>query len=218
MISPVILGSGSPRRQFLLREIGFDFRIIQPNVDESFPTNLRPDRVPLYLARKKAEAITVTHELVITADTVVILGDRIFNKPAHRAEAIDMLTDLSGRTHRVVTGVCLRLNEREKLFAEESLVTFLPLSTHQITQYIDIFQPFDKAGAYGAQDSLPSGYNPCSEQEILFLESIQRSHLVQSSITTISQPIVLIEKIQGSYFNVMGLPIQSLYDEMRHFL
>ncbi|MCU0420000.1 MAG: Maf family protein [Cyclobacteriaceae bacterium] len=215
MKQPLILGSSSPRRQFLLREIGFDFQVRKPDVDESFPGNLLPERVPLYLARKKAEALPPGGSVVVTADTVVILDSRILNKPGSRQEAVDMLSDLNGRAHRVVTGVCIRSAENEVLFSEESTVVFRTLRPADIELYVDKYQPYDKAGAYGAQDSLPAGFNPCSDEENHFLHSIGRESLMPGRKHLPGADIVLIERIHGSYFNVMGLPLVPVHHHLR---
>ncbi len=211
---PLILGSSSPRRQFLLREIGFDFKVQKPDVDESFPHSMTPERVPLYLARKKAEALPHAGAVVITADTVVILDHRILNKPGSRQEALEMLADLSGRQHRVVTGVCIRSAQGECLFSDESLVTFRPLQPTEMEAYVDIYSPYDKAGAYGAQDSLPPGLNPCSPEEQQLLRALGRESLMPGSPQQQAAGTVLIERIEGSYFNVMGLPLVPVYQHL----
>lgn len=176
----LILASSSPRRQYLLKEAGFNFTVEKPGVDESFPADMPVEQVARYLALKKAEyfRLNMRESIVITADTVVILHGKILNKPADREEAISMLTDLSGNTHRVMTGVCILSKEKEESFEDTTEVTFKRLTPEEIRFYVDNYQPYDKAGAYGAQDWVG---------------------------------MVAIEKIKGSYFNVMGLPINKVY-------
>lgn len=180
---PLILGSSSPRRQFLMRETGFHFTVEKPDVDEVFPRELPAEQVAKYLAVKKAEFFraTITDQVVITADTVVIINNYILNKPNDRTEAIEMLTVLSGRTHLVMTGVCILSAEKEESFDDTTEVTFKNLTQAEIEFYVDNYKPFDKAGAYGAQDWIG---------------------------------MVAIEKITGSYFNVMGLPIHKVYQHL----
>ncbi|MCD9018337.1 Maf family nucleotide pyrophosphatase [Parachryseolinea silvisoli] len=179
----IILASSSPRRQYLMKEAGFTFTVEKPDVEEDFPQDLPTEQVARYLAAKKAEYFRprMGHEIIITADTVVILGNRILNKPQDRADAVAMLSDLSGRTHRVMTGVCILSQEREETFDDITDVTFVRLSPKEIDFYVDTYKPYDKAGAYGAQDWIG---------------------------------LVAIEKIAGSYFNVMGLPIHKVYQHL----
>jgi septum formation protein len=166
-----------------MKEAGFTFTVEKPDVEEDFPQDLPTEQVARYLAAKKAEYFRprMGHEIIITADTVVILGNRILNKPQDRAEAVAMLSDLSGRTHRVMTGVCILSQEREETFDDITDVTFVRLSPKEIDFYVDTYKPYDKAGAYGAQDWIG---------------------------------LVAIEKIAGSYFNVMGLPIHKVYQHL----
>jgi septum formation protein len=180
---PLVVASSSPRRQYLMREAGFTFTVEKPDVNESFPNDLPTDQVAKYLAEKKAEyfRLTMKDEIVLTADTVVILGSQILNKPLDRNEAIEMLTNLSGNTHNVMTGVCILSKEKEISFEDLTEVTFQPLTTEEIIFYVDHYKPFDKAGAYGAQDWIG---------------------------------MVAIQKIVGSYFNVMGLPIHKVYQHL----
>lgn len=166
-----------------MKEAGFAFTVEKPDVDESFPDTLPVDRVAKYLAEKKAEVfrLRIQNETVVTADTVVILGNRILNKPADRTEAIGMLRDLSDKTHLVMTGVCILSKEKELAFDDTTEVTFKKLSDAEIAFYVDTYKPYDKAGAYGAQDFIG---------------------------------MIAIEKIIGSYFNVMGLPIHKVYQQL----
>lgn len=216
---PLILASSSPRRQYLMREAGFEFYIEKPEVDEVFPQELPVEQVARYLAALKAEYFrpTMRDEIIVTADTVVILNNSILNKPANREDAISMLSALSGNTHRVMTGVSIVSEEKEESFDETTKVTFEKLSRHEIEFYIDHFQPYDKAGAYGAQDCLPTGMNPCSEEEMRFLREINREGLTGQTFTQkeSSPGVPLIKKISGSYFNVMGLPVHKVFLSLR---
>ncbi|MCW5912625.1 MAG: septum formation protein Maf [Cyclobacteriaceae bacterium] len=217
---PIILASSSPRRQYLMREVGFTFEIRVPDIDESFPQSLPATEVPGHLAVKKARVFEpqLTREVVVASDTVVILGNDILNKPADREEAIHMLSRLSGQTHTVVTAVCLLAKEKTVAFNDRTRVTFKKLSQRDIEFYVDTFKPFDKAGAYGAQDCLPSGMNPCSQLEIDFLNSINRPDLIEKTITpSVTGNVEIIEKIEGSYFTVMGLPVHLVYQSLIRF-
>jgi len=182
----IILASSSPRRQYLMREAGFEFTVEKPDVDEDFPSNLPVTEVARYLALKKAEyfRMKITDEIIVTADTVVVLGDRIMNKPANREEAIEMLSALSGRQHQVITGVCIVSKEKEESFDDVTEVTFKTLTPEEIAFYVDQYKPYDKAGAYGAQDWIG---------------------------------MVAIVSINGSYFNVMGLPIHKVHEKLMHW-
>lgn len=184
----IILASGSPRRQYLLRELGLNFEILATRVDERYPEGLTPPEIALYLARLKADAVDFSayddQTIVITADTIVILGDEILGKPADYAEAVTMLQKLSGHTHEVITGVSLQSLAKEHYFYVTSRVTFKELTLPEIEYYIENFRPFDKAGGYGIQEWI--GY-------------------------------VGISRIDGSFFNVMGLPVRELYEALLAF-
>ena len=174
------------------------------------------EHVPLFLASKKADFFTIKDdEVVLTADTIVVVNGSILNKPGNRDEAIKMLTLLSGKTHQVFTGVCLSSATKRKLFREETGVTFKHLNQQEIEYYVDNFRPFDKAGSYGAQECLPVGMNPCSPDEIAFLQMIGKPGLVETTLE--SKAIAAIQQINGSYFNVMGLPIHRVYYELNAF-
>jgi septum formation protein len=183
---PLILASSSPRRQYLMKEAGFTFTVEKPDVEEDFPDHLPVEQVAKYLAAKKAEFFRpkMQNEVIVTADTVVIINNKIMNKPQDRSEAIAMLTELSGNTHLVMTGVCIISIEREESFDDTTEVKFKKLTQSEIEFYVDQYKPYDKAGAYGAQDWIG---------------------------------MVAIEKIVGSYFNVMGLPIHKVYDHLLSF-
>ncbi|MCZ8356279.1 MAG: Maf family protein [Cyclobacteriaceae bacterium] len=184
MSVPIILGSSSPRRQYLMQQAGFEFTIHKPDVDENFPDDMPVHNVAKYLAEKKANALQpfIVNHIVVTADTVVIVDKNILNKPADFNEAFDMLQMLSGRTHHVRTGVCITFQKVKVLFDDVTVVTFSKLTKKEIEYYIHQHKPFDKAGAYGAQDFIG---------------------------------MIAIEKIEGSYFNVMGLPIHKVYQQIK---
>ena len=182
----LILASNSPRRKELLAGLGipFEVRTLQ-DIDESYPADLPVDQVALYISGKKADAYRATlapDELVITADTVVIVGKEILGKPVDEADATRMLRLISGRTHQVTTGVCMLTSSAERRFAVTTDVTFKPLSDDEIHYYITHYKPFDKAGAYGIQEWI--GY-------------------------------VGVTSLKGSYYNVMGLPVQRIYEPIR---
>lgn len=185
----LILASASPRRRQLLADCGINFTLADKfECDESFPTTMPCSEVAQHISALKSNAYPnplSENEILLTADTVVIAGDRILGKPADRAEAIEMLTLLSGRKHTVITGVTIRTVSRICSFSVESSVYFRKLTAEEIDYYIDTYKPFDKAGAYGIQEWI--GY-------------------------------VAIEGIKGSFFNVMGLPVQRLYVELEHFI
>lgn len=184
----LILASNSPRRKELLAGLEFPFEVrILNDIDERYPDTLQGEDIPIYISAQKAKAYLPTlgeDELLITADTVVMLEGRVLGKPHDREDAIRMLSDLSGRTHEVITGVTLATLERQKSFASVSRVTFASLSPKDILHYVDHYRPFDKAGAYGIQEWI--GF-------------------------------IGVTRIEGSYFNVMGLPVQRLYEELRQF-
>ena len=185
----LILASNSPRRKELLAGLGipFEVRVLQ-DIDEHYPENLPVNEVARYIAKEKADAyrcIVAADELIITADTVVIVGDEILGKPADEADAVRMLRLLSGRTHQVTTGVCLLTAEKERCFDVTTDVTFKTLTDEEIHYYVDRYRPFDKAGAYGIQEWI--GY-------------------------------IGVTGLNGSYYNVMGLPVQRIYQELtKHY-
>lgn len=212
----LILLSSSPRRQFLVREAGFTFGVQKPDVEEDFPSTMPSHDVPLFLAEKKADwYVFKSDEVILTADTIVVVNGTILNKPSGRDEAIGMLSVLSGQTHQVFTGVCIKSATTKKLFREGTGVTFRNLKKEEIEYYVDNFKPFDKAGSYGAQECLPAGMNPCSPDEVAFLQLINRPELWKNTLE--SKAISAIQQINGSYFNVMGLPIHRVYHELMSF-
>jgi septum formation protein len=219
----IILCSASPRRQQLLGGIGFNFEVRTDDIDESFPDILTDKGIALYLAEKKANHFLKTsaaNEILITADTIVWLDEKVLNKPSSSVEAAKMLSELSGRTHMVFTAVCIVDSKRKKLFYVRSDVMFRELGLDEINYYVENFNPLDKAGAYGAQECLPVGMNPCSKQEILFLSKIGKTELIEQSMNRPQKvrTVAMIEKIEGSYFNVMGFPVVEFYEHIQYFL
>lgn len=185
----IILGSKSPRRHQLLADSGFEFRVASDYFcDESYPDDLDQLLVPEYIAAQKAKAYPfelAAKEILITADTVVLLDGKILGKPHDKADAKAMVASLSGRTHRVVTGVVMVNDGRKHSFSAVSEVTFRELSAEEIEHYVEHYKPFDKAGSYGIQEWI--GY-------------------------------IGIQSINGSFFNVMGLPTQMLYTALDSFI
>lgn len=183
----VFLASGSPRRHELLQMLGVPFEVMRGHdADEVYPSDLAPERVPEFLARLKAGAyrpFLPSDGLMITADTVVILGDEIIGKPSDEADACRMLRKLASHTHHVVTGVCITTATHSESFSCTTAVTFGPLTDDEITEYVRDFRPLDKAGAYGIQESIGA---------------------------------VAVERIDGSFYNVMGLPVNRLYRALQH--
>jgi len=217
----LILGSASPRRQQLLKALFPEFIIRTHNFDEDFPAQLKEQHIAIFLAAEKAKAFAEELrevELAITADTIVWLNDKVLNKPADTAESVDMLSQLSGNMHKVFTGVCLSSKEKAKTFFVESDVYFRKLSEREIRFYVEEYAPFDKAGSYGAQECLQPGINPLSEKEKMFLRQIKAEHLFEATKSVIDKKQVsFIDHIDGSYFNVMGLPIVELFNELINF-
>ena len=150
----LILASKSPRRKQLLEEAGFEFEIRTQNVEETYPLGMNPNLIPIYLAEKKALGVSILadNEMIIASDTIVEAGGEILGKPESPLHAEEMLLKLSGTTHRVITGVCLRTKNLTHSFSEETFVTFKELSKEEIRHYILSYKPFDKAGAYGIQE------------------------------------------------------------------
>jgi septum formation protein len=184
----IILASNSPRRKELLAglDLQFEVRVLQ-DIDESYPHDLPTLKIAEFISKKKADAYVETmadDELVITADTVVILGDEVMGKPHDEADAKRMLGELSGRTHQVATGVTLSTKERQMSFSVVTDVTFKQLSADEIDYYVRTYHPMDKAGAYGIQEWI--GY-------------------------------IGVTALKGSYFNVMGLPVQRIYEALKTF-
>jgi len=210
----IILGSASPRRIQLLQAIFPEVEVRLKNFDEAFSADLKGKEIPEFLAEQKSKAFNgelQQGEILITADTIVWFDNHVLNKPAGGSEALVMLRKLSGKSHQVYTGVCIASGNRKKIFSIESQVEFIAADDKTLADYIRQYQPFDKAGSYGAQECLPDGMNPLSKKEIQFLEVIGRKKLFEESLAVKDHAKVpLIKKIEGSYFNVMGLPIVEL--------
>ena len=216
----LVLASGSPRRAFLLKECGFEFIVRPTHATEDFDEDMPVNEVPAFLAAKKAEEtikFIKKNQLVLTADTAVIFENQILNKPCSATEAVEMLSRLSGNTHKVITAICLITESGAEAIEEISWVTFRELHRDNIKRYVEHFKPMDKAGAYGAQECLPYNYNPCSGHERDFLKRIGNTSLLLNSKPKeyTVKPLIAIQEIAGSYFNVMGLPIARLYDKIQ---
>ena len=151
---PIILASQSPRRKQLLEWAEVKFEVLVSEADETFPADLPKTEVPIYIARKKAMAVLprADGKLVVAADTIVVIGDEIINKPANREEAISMLDKLNGKTHQVITGVVMMVGSKQVSFSDITDVSFHTLTQEQIAFYVDKYRPFDKAGAYAIQE------------------------------------------------------------------
>lgn len=179
----IVLGSASPRRRELLKGLDIHFRVETKKVDENFPSELSGTEVPVHIAKKKSLAFDLQENtLLITADTIVSLNGKIYGKPTHETDAKKVLKELSGKTHQVTTGVCVRTLKKISTFHVTTDVTFSELTGAEINYYIDRYRPYDKAGAYGIQEWI--GY-------------------------------IAPEQIKGSFYNVMGLPVQQLYQELK---
>lgn len=183
----IILASNSPRRKELLGGLDIPFEVITINgLDESFSEDLKGEEIPLFLSEKKSEAYrefwSKPETIVITADTIVWMNDKVLGKPKNREEALEMLRSMSGKSHYVYTGVCVRSAEKKVSFVCSSEVRFANLDETEIEYYVDKYQPYDKAGSYGVQEWI--GY-------------------------------IGVEHINGSFYNIMGLPIQRLYTVMK---
>lgn len=179
---PIILASKSPRRHQLMQEAGFDFEVRVRSIEEVFPDDLPPEQVAEYLAKLKAEAVeswVIDQEIVITADSVVILDGKIYGKPENAEDVRRILKELSGRVHQVITGVCILAKEKTVSFSEVAQVHFAEISDAEIEYYLQNHQPFDKAGAYGVQEWI--GFTK-------------------------------VHKIEGTFANIMGLPIHRVYE------
>lgn len=184
----IILASNSPRRKELLSGLDIEYEVKTiPDIDESYPDSIKKTEVALYIAKAKACAYNdfmQNDTLLITADTVVVLGDKVYGKPTDTEDAKKMLRELSGNTHIVATGVCITTKDKQQAFSVESEVRFAKLEEEEIEYYVSKYKPFDKAGSYGIQEWI--GY-------------------------------IAVEYISGSYFNIMGLPVQRLYQELKRF-
>lgn len=182
----IILASGSPRRKELLKGLDIPFTLQTKNIDEVYPKDLEAGEITEFLAELKAEAFEEidTDTIIITADTIVWLDHKSVMKPKNRNDAMEIIGKLSDKCHEVFTSVCIKSATKSKTFTDVTKVCFEKLSEAEITYYIDTYKPYDKAGAYGAQEWI--GY-------------------------------MAIKKLEGSYFNVMGLPVHKLYKELMQF-
>ena len=181
----IVLASKSPRRQELIKGLDIPYEIRTKEVDESWPPHLKQQEVALYICEVKANAFEPgPDEIIITSDTIVVLNDRIIEKPADVEDAKRMLRDLSGNVHTVYTAVCLRSQEKLHSFYDATQVHFRELTEEEVQYYADKYQPLDKAGAYGVQEWI--GY-------------------------------VAVERMEGSYFTVMGFPVHKVYSELLRF-
>lgn len=186
----IILASGSPRRKQLLEWAEIPFEVVVANTDESYPIDLNPEEVALYIAGNKALAVqkklldSLDEFVIIAADTIVVLENRIIGKPIDRASAIKTLSAISGKEHEVITGVSLLSARKEIHFAEKTKVAFDELSLFQIEYYIDKYKPYDKAGAYAIQEWIGG---------------------------------IGVKFITGDFYNVMGLPVSRVVKELKGF-
>ncbi len=184
----ILLASKSPRRRELLSDLRIPFSPISlGGIDESYPEDMPKTEVPQYIANKKADAYLENirgNEMIITADTLVIKDKKVYGKPKSSSEAVQMLKELSGKVHTVITGVCILTADRRTSFTSETEVKFAELSEEDITYYVENYLPLDKAGAYGIQEWIGC---------------------------------IAVEWINGSFYNVMGLPVHRLYQELKLF-
>ena len=183
----IILASGSPRRQQFFKDLDLDFEIRLKDVEEIYPKNLTAGEITDYLAELKANAFAgelKKNDLLITSDTIVWLENKALGKPIDRQHAIEMLSELSAKTHTVITSVCFRTADRSEIIRETTMVTFNYLTLNEIEYYVDNYNPFDKAGSYGIQDWIG---------------------------------LIAVSRIEGSYANVMGLPVDKVYEYLNNF-
>ena len=184
----IILASQSPRRQELLKAAGYDFEIVMADVKEDYPVNMPVGEIPEYLALKKGRAVKQRvgeYDVIIAADTIVVLDRQIYEKPKDEEHARRMLRELSGKMHEVITGVCLITPDDQSCFSVSTKVYFNKLTDDEISYYVSRHEPFDKAGSYAIQEWIG---------------------------------MIGIEKIEGCYFNVVGLPVSRLYHELNKIL
>ncbi len=187
VITNLVLGSASPRRQALLKEVGFQFDTVTADIEEHFSDELKAQEIPLFLSQLKAGHLLKQiglKQILITADTIVWLNNKALNKPKDFQEACSMLTELSGNKHEVYTGVSITSHKKQVSFFVKTVVYFKTLTQEEIEYYVTNYKPYDKAGAYGAQDWIG---------------------------------LIAVERFEGSYFNVMGLPVKELYEHLKDF-
>lgn len=183
----IILASGSPRRQQYCKELGLDFTIQLKEVEEIYPENLKHHQITDFLAELKANAFEnelAENEILITSDTIVWHENKALGKPKNYEEAFQMISSMSGKTHEVITSVCIKSKLKSEVFHSITSVTFINLSNQEIDYYITHYKPFDKAGAYGIQEWIG---------------------------------LIGISKIEGSYPNVVGLPVDKLYAKLKEY-
>lgn len=182
----ILLASKSPRRQELLKGLGLSFEVVEIEVEETYPENLKREKITEFISAKKASAYEdlSENEILITADTLVWLEGKVLGKPKHEEEAFEMIEKMSGKFHEVFTSVTLKSNLKSTTFSELTAVFFDEFEAEEIKYYLNEFKPFDKAGAYGIQEWL--GF-------------------------------AKISKIEGCYYNVMGLPLNRIYKELMNF-
>ncbi len=185
----ILLGSKSPRRRELLNQLRIPFTVVTiGGLEETYPDTLRKEEIPQFLANQKADAYLDSmhdNDMVITADTLVILDDKVLGKPKDMPQAIAMLMELSGKVHKVVSGVCISTKMKRVSFSSVTEVRFSNITEEEARYYVENFLPLDKAGAYGIQEWIGC---------------------------------VAVEWIEGSYYNVMGLPVNQLYRELKSFI
>lgn len=181
----LLLASKSPRRKELLKQLGLDFQVVLQDVKEDFPEEMQKQEVSTFLAKKKATAIrselSDDNTVIVASDTIVLMGDVIYHKPKDKADAIRILSELSGKAHKVITGVCLMSKEKCVTFSDTATVFLAPLTMKEIHFYIDNYAPYDKAGAYAIQEWIG---------------------------------LAKVEKIEGTYNTIVGLPTQKLYQKL----
>ena len=182
----LILASNSPRRKEILAQAGFAFDVLVKEIEEVYSAEILPENVPEYLAHLKAKAFDsqIGNQIILTADTIVLLNKKILGKPKDMAHAREMLYAMSGNVHRVITGVCIATQENIFTCSDHTDVHFKTLTDSEINFYLDQYKPFDKAGSYGIQEWIG---------------------------------MIGIEKIVGSYYNVMGLPIHIVYNQLQRY-
>lgn len=183
-MNKIILASQSPRRKQLLEWAEIDFEVVVSETDESFPAGMSVSEAAIFIAKAKAKVIAINHtdRIVLAADTIVVIDNKIIGKPKNRANAIEILQKLEGKSHQVITGVSFMFKDQEVCFADITEVEFHPLSQAQIEFYIDKYKPYDKAGAYAIQEWIG---------------------------------VVGIKKINGDFYNVMGLPVSRVIQTLQ---
>ena len=189
MSNKLILASQSPRRKQLLEWAEIAFRTQVEHTQETYPEGLEMDEIPVFIARHKALAVQEkqpvgSDAVILAADTIVVIGDKVIGKPENREEAVSMLQSLSGREHRVITGVHIRQGLKVVEFADITSVWFHPVTLSEIQFYVDKYRPYDKAGAYAIQEWIG---------------------------------VVGIKKIEGDFYNVMGLPVSRVVQSLKNF-